>query len=465
MLPDDVLVEIFYFSQCIVNPVWFGDNTWHALVHVCRRWRYLVFASPRHLNLRLEYRGHRPMSEVLDAWPDLTISVSNRDRRWWDNTVAALESAHYNRISEICIIEIPNSDWERFTEAMQKPFPELTHLQVSTTDVVRVLPDSFMGGSAQRLRSLSLGRIPFPSLPKLLLSAHGLVKLNLWYIPHSGYFSPDAMASALTAMTRLELLRLQFYSPPSRRNPGRRSLPPPTRSVLPALTQLEFKGVYEDLEVLLARIDAPRLHHLDIEFFKDLDFDVPQLHRFINHVEEFKAFDRADVMICDQLIVLCLPNTVLVEVNDRARLELRIIGRELVYQLSALCQVCSSSIRLISALEELEIRGDYNPRLPPRDGDMENARWLEFLDPFTSLKSVYLFGQIVRGVCGALQELSGERAAEVLPALRNLFVPGRVVPGREFSSLEPVQGAMKLFLAARQLSGHPVVVYDWEGSN
>jgi hypothetical protein len=456
MLPDDVLVEIFYFSQCIVNPVWFGDNTWHALVHVCRRWRYLVFASPRHLNLRLEYRGHRPMSEVLDAWPDLPISVSNRDRRWWDNTVAALESAHYNRISEICIIEIPNSDWERFTEAMQKPFPELTHLQVSTTDVVRVLPDSFMGGSAQRLRSLSLGRIPFPSLPKLLLSAHGLVKLNLWYIPHSGYFSPDEMATALTAMTRLESLRLRFRSVPSRRNPGRRSLPPPTRSVLPALTQLEFKGVYEDLEVLLARIDAPRLHHLNIEFFKDLDFDVPQLHRFIDHVEEFKAFDRAEVIICDLLIVLRLcPNTV--EVNDRARLELRIIGTELVYQLSALCQVCSSSIRLISALEELEIGGDYDPRLSPRDGDMENARWLELLDQFTSLKSVYLFGQLVRGVCGALQELSGERATEVLPALRNLFVRGQ-----GFSSLERVQGAMKLFLAARELSGHPVVVDHWK---
>jgi len=165
MLPDDVLVEIFYFSERIFNPVWYGDNTWHALVHVCRRWRYLVFASPRHLNLRLMYRGHRPLSEVLDAWPDLHISVINLDRMWWDNTVAALESEHYNRISEIFIHEITNWHWERFTAAMQKPFPELTHLKfgkVGIRDVVRVIPESFLGGSAPRLRSLSLTWIAFP---------------------------------------------------------------------------------------------------------------------------------------------------------------------------------------------------------------------------------------------------------------------------------------------------------------
>ena len=91
--------------------------------------------------------------------------------------VAALESEHSNRICEI-YIEMTNSRWERFTEAMQKPFPELTHLQVWTHDVVPVLPDSFLGGSAPRLRTLELESIPFPSIPKLLLSANRLVKLD-----------------------------------------------------------------------------------------------------------------------------------------------------------------------------------------------------------------------------------------------------------------------------------------------
>jgi hypothetical protein len=253
-------------------------------------------------------------------------------------------------------------------------------------------------------------------------------------------------------MTRLETLDLRFRSPPSRRNPERRSLPPPARSVLSALTQLEFRDVYEFLEVLLARIDAPCLHHLYIVFFEDLDFDVPQLHRFIDRVEEFKAFDRADVAICDNLIQLRLhPNTV--EVNDRARLKLQINGRELAYQLSSLTQVCSSFC-LIPTLDVLRFWENDDLPLSHRKDDIENPRWLELMDSFTALKNLYLTNEIAQRVCGALQELSGERATEVLPALRNLFVPER-----EFSSLEP---AMKLFLAARQLSGHPVVVDHWK---
>ena len=78
-LPDEVVVEIFDF-YIIVNDrgSYTPLNTWHVLVHVCRRWRYLVFASPRRLNLRLAYHGHRPISEVLDAWPVLPITLISR---------------------------------------------------------------------------------------------------------------------------------------------------------------------------------------------------------------------------------------------------------------------------------------------------------------------------------------------------------------------------------------------------
>jgi len=70
ILPDDVLVEIFFYVNIKVPNL---RNPWHVLVHVCRRWRYLVFASPRQLNLQIEYEGHRPMSEALDPWPVLPV--------------------------------------------------------------------------------------------------------------------------------------------------------------------------------------------------------------------------------------------------------------------------------------------------------------------------------------------------------------------------------------------------------
>jgi hypothetical protein len=318
---------------------------------------------------------------------------------------------------------------------------------------VPVLPESFLGGSAPHLRTLYLCRIPFPSISNLLLSAHGLVTLTLWKIPDSGYFSPDSMATALSAMTRLETLFLLFDSPRSRPDPASRTLPLTTRFVLPAFTKLVFNGVYAYLEVLLAPINAPLLDDLYIEFFMDHDFDVPQLHRFIGHAEEFnlKTFDYADVSIYNDLIQLRLhPNTI--KVDDHRRLELQIKCTELNYQITSLCHLCSSSFPLISALVELEIWEDHNLSLSHWKDDMENARWLELLDLFTALKKLRLTGgTIARRVCGAPQELSGERATEVLPTLQTLVIEG--------SSLEPAQEAMRSFFAVRQLSGHPVVVY------
>jgi len=456
MLPNDVLLEIFFYvnirdwSICPVDP-------WHTLVHVCRRWRHLVFASPQRLKLRLMYRGYRPISKVLDVWPVLPvslISLLDQSDQQWDNFVAALESENSNRICEIHVRTI-NRRWERFAAAMQKPFPELTRLEVWMLDGVRVLSDSFLGGSAPRLRSLEFGWISFPSIPKLLLSANGLVKLNLEAIPDSGYFSPHAIATALTAMTRLEFLRLEFRSPRSPPDPESRPLPPPTRSVLPVLTKLEFKGVYKYLEVLLARIDPPCLYHLDITFFMDLGFDVPQLHRLIGNAEEFKTFHRANVWIFNLSIQLRIYHYPPWAVN-RQCFGLNIICRELDDRLSSLCQICNLSFPLISALEELQIReGDSGFFSSSHwKSDRKNAQWLELLAPFTGLKNLYLPSGIARCVCGALQEISGERVSEVLPALRNLFVRG--------SSLEPIQEAVKPFVAARQLSGHPVVVDHWK---
>jgi len=401
------------------------------------------------------------MLEVLDAWPVLPVILRSNnilpnglrhpksDQRW-NNMVAALESEHYNRIREIRVFGMTNLRWDRFAASVQKPFPELTILDVGVkNDVVPVLPDSFLGGSAPRLRELTLRGFPLPSIPKLLLSANGLIALSLWSIPDSG-ISPDAMATVLTVMTRLESLELHFNSSRFRPDPASRPLPPPTRFVLPALTNLEFVGVHEYLEGLLARIDAPLLYYLNVEFFMALNFDIPQLHRLIGHAEKFKTFDHAQVWVEEDSISLHLSPPETWEEDYPKPLELGIACRDLDWQLSSLAQVCSSSFPLVSTVERLDIWEGGSPWTD----DMENTQWLELLDPFTALKDLYLTDEIARHVCGALQELSGERAVEVLPVLRNLFVDGLV-------SIEHIEEAIRPFVAARQHSGHPVVVDHW----
>ena len=74
------------------------------------------------------------------------------------------------------------------------------------------IPDSFWGGSAPRLRHFELSGIPFPGLPKLLLSATHLNHLSLSGIPHSGYFSPEAMVALLSVLSCLNFLELDFQS-------------------------------------------------------------------------------------------------------------------------------------------------------------------------------------------------------------------------------------------------------------
>jgi len=210
------------------------------------------------------------------------------------------------------------------------------------------------------------------------------------------------------------------------------------------------------LEDLLTRINAPLLCYLYVDFFMDLNFDLPQLHRLIGHAEEFKTFDRAQVWIYDDSIKLGLfPKTRAGE--NLKSLKLRIKCRALEWQLSSLAHVCCSSFPLISTLEDLEIW--EHDRLPSSHwtGDMENAQWLELLGPFTALKNLHLTNKTALHVCGALLELSGERVTEVLPMLQNLFLCDRYPSKRS-------RKAITIFVAARRRSGHPVSVHRVSGN-
>jgi F-box-like len=88
-LPDDVLLAIFtsYLGQPDEMDVW------RTLVHVCQRWRFLVFASPGHLNLRLVCTIKTRAREMLGVWPPFPIVITDYSDSisGMDNIIAALE--------------------------------------------------------------------------------------------------------------------------------------------------------------------------------------------------------------------------------------------------------------------------------------------------------------------------------------------------------------------------------------
>lgn len=188
-----------------------------------------------------------------------------------------------------------------------------------------------------------------------------------------------------------------------------------TRSALPVLTYFWFKGVSEYLEDFVARIDAPLLDILSITF-NQIDFENPQLIRFINRTRRLKTLETARVTFADRTIKIELSQTAVYR-----SLNVGISCRELDWQLSSPEQVCTPSF--LSAVENLYICGNQ-PSLPDRQDDFENAQWLGILHPFTAAKNLHLSEQFVPRIALALEELDGGRMTEILPILRNIFLEG-----------------------------------------
>jgi hypothetical protein len=362
---------------------------------------------------------------------------------------------HRDRVCEIALRHLTSSQLQRLASTMQEQFPALIYLMFHFFDYYSrpapALPSGFLGGSAPSLRFLSLHSIPFPALPKLLLSATDLVHLDLWNIPHSGYISPEAIVTGLAVLANLNSLTIGFQSPLSR--PGRESrhtTPAAPRTVLSALTRFEFHGVSVYLEDLVARIDAPLLDSILITFFHQLIFDIPQLAQFMRRTTRFQALNEVHVDFdYSGVQVGYLPPTRTVD----GKSGLRISCKELDWQLSSVEQVFTPFFSSIYMVEQLYI---YEPEYFPSQwqDDIESMQWLELFHPFIAVKHLYVSKTFAQSIAPTLQELVLERVTDVLPALESLFL-------EELQSSGPVQEAIKQFVTARQLLGHPVAISHW----
>jgi len=205
VLPDNTLLEIFDFYKDDTLESVALSWRWNLLTQVCRRWRHVVFGSPRRLDLRLVCRTTTPVSRLLHIWPPFPITVylpyrpSGVDKNGVENIIAALERP--DRISNIYIDDIRGPELEKLVTVLHEPLPVLTRFDLRSTDEsVPVLPETFLDGSVPRLHTFTLGGIPFPSFPKFILRFTHIANLDLNDIPNSGYISPEVMASCLTAL-------------------------------------------------------------------------------------------------------------------------------------------------------------------------------------------------------------------------------------------------------------------------
>ena len=447
-LPDEVLLEIFSFYMALSG----GEDAWHTLVHVCQRWRYVVFGSPRRLDLRLFCKNlNGTLTKSLDIWPELPIAIRVYYAKALQPPSVTDVISVVKRNDRVCKISIINAPSSLLKEvaAISEPFPALIELELLASSYAAdppILPDSFLGGSVPHLRLFNLSGISFPAIGKLLSSTRDLVTLYLGSIPPSGYISPEAMVNMLSPLTRLKAIHLNFLDCPHFVIHGASQRPSVlARVILPALATFSFSGLDRSyLEEVVSRIDAP-LDCIDVTLFNQPVFDIPLLRDFISRTKIFNAPHRADTSFSNGNASISL-------FRRKRDIDFKVLELTIFYDdnshLSSRLRSCSSFLLPLLSLERLSI---YD--LPSgRWQEVENTHWMELLRPFIAVKDLVLNEPTILSIASVLQELVEDQVADILPALQNIFLEG-------FESSGPVPEGIGKFIAARELSGRTVIVH------
>ena len=458
MLPDDVLLEIFDFcgdnhDRLNIRHIW----DWHFLVHVCRRWRQIIFASPHRLNLKIFCTNRTPVRTHLGIWPTLPIVVdyypvysgSSRIPPNEDNIVAALDSKNLDRV---CFVRlgVTGSQLKKIATVMQEPFPALKNLRIVleagyTSEAV--LPDGFLGGSAPDLQKIMFSGVPYPALPTLLLSASGLVELDLHSIPPISYISPEATVTSLDALPRLERFSIEFDSLTTS-HPNRIYSPPITQTVLPSLAFFRFRGPNEYLEDLVSRIDCPQLSAISVLYLNPpIDFPATQLVKFVDRSvgPRSTVFRRAHAVVRKHITTFTLYHATYPRLYSCSDWPPFTRDSEAFYwRVTHMAQVLSRASATLSNVVHLQL---YKI---PYHGLMSTVEWQRLLRQFSAVRTLKVGGGIAERLACTLEDLTEETVVELFPVLELIYL-------RSKSAL-----SIEKFAALRQLSGHPVTVVDSE---
>ena len=439
---------------------------WHQLAQVCRRWRFLVFASPHRLDLRVVYtfkRKARVMKKALGRWPTLPIAV------WYpsqctiheDENNASVALQHPNRIREISLF-LTDSLLYKTRAQLLASFPALEYLRLeslnSTESESPTLPVRFLGSSAPRLSHIHLNGVTFPTLPQLLLSTRDLVSLQLESISESGYFSPETLSISLSMMTQLKSLIIRFLSLASSEmeSPG---WPLAVRAILPALTKFRFSGDRDYLSDLITMLDSPVLERS----LNPRAFETQRLLHFITRPRLKVITHQYFLLLEDKIFSIKHSSTpslpmnhailhiVSQEINSKATLQ-EIDSKPTHPQ--ALPYIFARHSMNIHAVQRIAMKS-FLPRSHWLDhDDVDLAMWVVFLGLLASATVLEVAGVFVQIIGSVLERFPCGLVQTMLPALKDLHVG-------TCETLRPFEN----FARARRAEGRPITVHYAVPSN
>ena len=201
----------------------------------------------------------------------------------------------------------------------------------------------------------------------------------------------------------------------------------------------------------MVRINTPLITTAVITFFNRVNFNIPQLFKFVSHTVALGSVKRAELVFYDHFANLFVPHpsSPYDSCSDSDGFpQISVMCDAFDWRVSFLRQICSQLWPLLSGVEELVV--EYGDQDPLDWQDVDHTQWLELFRPFIAVQRLDICG-LEEPIAPALRELTGARVMEVLPALRTL---GVIDPDSSGS----VRQALKPFITARHLSNHPVTV-------
>ena len=417
-----------------------------------------MFESASHLRLSLVCARGTPVAEMLAHSPPLPLVIDYLDQ---NHKVAAedpdeegiiLALRHRDRVRRIRLRKsIPVL--QKIINSLNGEFPVLEYLYVRYRKFLRPmvehntslnLPETFR---APHLRHLLLRNFDIPIESPVLTTMGNLVTLSLSTIPSSAYFHPNALLERLSHMPQLEILGITFHSYYPSRDVERQmlSMPIMTHVTFPNLRWLAFQGASAYLEALLPWVAIPLLEKLQVYFFNQLTYSIPQLQQFMSTAENFRLKTATLNFRKDYLHVKAYP-------HKGARiftLSMLLGGRHLDWQVASAAQVFHALGTVSSAVEQLTLESDRPFILSEWNDEADRTQWRELLGSFGSVKALQVGYGLVAQLSRALQPGKGELPTELpLPELQELSYFSTGASPNDFT----------LFVDAFQKAGRPITV-------
>ena len=448
-LNDDVLLSIFHWYRLYATTNedlgWNIERWWYKLIHVCRKWRYLILASPTRLDLHLvctygipveTMLSHSPLLPLIIYYPAIPGKIPTADQ---ERAILALQQR--DRMRRIHFAA-PTEVLCNLLKAMDCDFPMLERLSLHLLTETRAglgLPEKLL---APLLRHLILSNISLPIQSQLLRQAEGLINLRLWNIPVSSEFSPAHLVVQLRHMASLENLIVHFYAAISKRRFESPALPTPI--TLPCLKEIAFRGSCTYLEGALSRINAPLLTTLNVEFFNQITFNLSRLPQFIRTSTTGKfRFQLIEIHFDKDFVSVIVDSQP--ERPGSYPFLVQVKCEPLNWQAACASQICHALKPVLGGVERLTL-GFHKDGSAPWQDEIDLEMWHGILRIFAGVNSLQLTGGLVGDLFRSLQLDEGDLPSELLPELRQLVSSGWGHTDDAFTS----------FLSARQSAGRRV---------